>query len=215
MKPLATEKTAPELKGLKVLVRHMDYLRARLAEAKAHMEGVGNPLVAASIEEMIRHYGEQIAALEDKIDSHIDTYPGLKQDVELLKSIPGISDATARIILCEAHAARDEDGKLSRKAQTAHAGLAPVQRQSGTSVKGKTRLCKTGNRRLRRGLYMPAVCAIKCNPVIRKFYNRLVSNGKRKMAAVVASMRKLLVIAIGVLNNKVPFDQNWEGQKMA
>ena len=214
MKPLANERIPSELKELKALVRHHRYLMDRRAEVRQRMEGVTNPDILSSMEDSIENDSRQIKEIERKIRAHIGRHPGLKRDVELLKSIPGISDTTAHLLLCEMHAARKE-GKLSRKAQTAHAGLAPMQRQSGSSVRGKTKLCKAGNARIRKGLYFPAVTAIKCNVAVSEFYGRLVSNGKSKMVALTAAMRKLLGIAIGVLNNQTPFDQQWHKQKPA
>lgn len=214
MKPLANERIPSELKELKALVRHHQYLVDRRAEVKRRMEGVTNADILSSMENAIANDSGQIKEIEQKISAHIKRHSGLKRDVDLLKSIPGIADTTAHLLLCEMHAARKE-GKLSRKAQTAHAGLAPQQRQSGSSVRGKTRLCKAGNGRLRKGLYFPAVTAIKRNVAVSEFYGRLVSNGKSRMVALAAAMRKLLVIAIGVLNNQTPFDPQWQKQKPA
>jgi len=103
-----------------------------------------------------------------------------------------------------------EDGKsLNVKAQVAHAGLAPKERKSGSSINGKTRICKTGNASLRSALYMPAMSATKHNPALREFYQRLISKGKLKMVALVAVMRKLLVYAIGILRNNTPYNPDW------
>lgn len=208
VKPAATEKMPIELKELRSLVRHLEYLIERRAQAKNRLEAASNILVAKSIKDAIRHDDEQIEEMEKKIHDHTDKHKGLKDNIELLKTIPGISDTTARVLLCEINMAGQED-RISAKAQTAHAGLAPKHRQSGTSVKGKPRICKTGNSRLRKCLYLPALSAIRYNPLVKAFYERLVSRGKPKMVAVIASMRKLIVLAIGVLNNGLPFDQNW------
>lgn len=213
MKPLQTEKTAPELKELRSLVRYRESLVQSRTEAVTRLEGTLNSIVRASIEETIRHYDEQIALIERRIGSHVDGHPGLKNDIGLLESIPGIGMRTACVMLVEMHAGRS-DGKLERKAQTAHAGLAPGQRESGTSVRGKSRLCKTGNGRLRGCLYMPTMNAVRHNAVVREFYNMLVAKGKSKMVAMIAAMRKLLTIAIGVLNNQTPFDPAWKSVKL-
>ena len=76
--------------------------------------------------------------------------------------------------------------------------------------KGKSRLCKTGNRRLRTALFMPTLAAIRYNPIISRFYLKLISNGKPKMVAVAACMRRLLHIVIGVLKNQILFDPDYE-----
>ena len=142
-----------------------------------------------------------------KMKLHVDIFPELKKQIELLESIPGIGSRTSFQILAELHS---EDGKnINASAQVAHAGLAPREYQSGSSVKGKPRICKTGNKRLRKALYMPAMTAMRYNKHLSEFYQRLLSNGKPKMVALIAVMRKLLVLSVGVLNNGVSFDQNW------
>ncbi len=105
--------------------------------------------------------------------------PGLKEKTELLKSLTAIGDITSKILLCELHL---EDGRarISAKAQTAHAGLAPEHRVSGSSVRGKPHICRVGNSRLRKCLYMPAMVAINHNPVISAFYKRLIGKGSLK-----------------------------------
>jgi transposase len=85
-------------------------------------------------------------------------------------------------------------------------GLTPRHRQSGTSVHGRSMLSKTGSARIRKALYMPALAAIRYNPIIRAFRARLLANGKLKMIVVGAVMRKLVYIAYGVLKSGKPFD---------
>jgi transposase len=211
--PAATEKMPVDLKELRSMVRHLEYLVERRAQAKTRLESASNTLVVKSIEEAIGHDDGQIKEMERKIRDHIDKHKGLSEKIDLLKTIPGISDTTARVLLCEFNMAVQE-GRISAKAQTAHAGLAPGQRQSGTSVKGKSRICKTGNSRLRKCAYLPALSAIQYNSLVKGFYERLVSRGKPKMVAVIAAMRKLIVLAIGVLNNGVPFDPDWVSKSL-
>jgi transposase len=113
-----------------------------------------------------------------------------------------VSDTTAHNLLAEI-------GDISRftgvKQLVAFAGLAPAERQSGTSVHGKPMLNKRGSRRLRKSLYMPAVVASMHNPDVKELYGRLIEAGKKPMCAIVACMRKLLHIAYGVLKNRTPY----------
>jgi transposase len=81
-------------------------------------------------------------------------------------------------------------------------GLVPIERQSGRSVRGRPRLSKAGNPRLRAALYMAAVVATKLNPDIRAQQQRLLARGKAKMATLGAAMRKLVHICFGVLKSK-------------
>ena len=88
----------------------------------------------------------------------------------------------------------------------AQAGLDPRQYSSGTSVHKKTRISKTGNRHLRRALYMPALVAIRHQPHLRAFYQHLLARGKTKMQALVATMRKLLHAIFGMFKHNELFD---------
>ena len=85
-------------------------------------------------------------------------------------------------------------------------GLTPKDKISGTSVKGKPRLCKTGNGRLRKCFYMPAMVAMRFNPVVAEFQRRLKENGKNGKVIVCAVMRKLVHIIYGVLKTGKPFN---------
>ncbi|MBV9263182.1 MAG: IS110 family transposase, partial [Candidatus Eremiobacteraeota bacterium] len=125
---------------------------------------------------------------------------------DLLTSIPGIGETTAGSLLAEIpHLDRFE----SAKAVAAYAGLSPRQRRSGTSIHGRPRLCKTGNSRLRNALYMPAIVALRFNPILRVFEDRLLSAGKHKRLIIGAVMRKLLVLAYGILRSGKRFDANY------
>lgn len=206
-RPKETVKTSNEIKILRKLVRYLNTLIAERAKQKTRLHSVKNDDVANVVKATIDFYSKSISHIELKIKEHIKTCSKLSEQVKLLKSIKGIGDKTAWQILAELHA---EDGKsINSKAQVAHAGLAPRQFQSGSSVNGKPRICKTGNHRLRKALYMPAMSALRFNPQLKDFYHRLLSKGKIKMVALVAVMRKMLVLAIGVLNNNAPFDVNW------
>lgn len=97
----------------------------------------------------------------------------------------------------------------SARQAAAYAGLSPRQRQSGSSVCGKTRLSKADNAAVCQALYLPAVVAQRANPILRAFAARLLAAGKPKMAVVGAVMRKLLHQAHGVLKHNHPFDPNY------
>ncbi len=97
----------------------------------------------------------------------------------------------------------------SARQAAAQAGLTPRQRQSGTSVHGRSCLAKTGNARLRRALYMPALVAMRANPLLRVFAARLRASGKAPKQIVCAVMRKLLHQAYGVLKHAQPFNPNY------
>jgi transposase len=200
-------KLPEEIKKLRRLVRQLNRSIKDRAKEKTRLHSCKDTDVANVLKGTIKFHSKSIAQVEKLIKDHVKKYSKLKHQVKLLKSVKGIGDKTAWRILAEIHI---EDGKsLNVKAQIAHAGLAPKERKSGSSVNGKTRICKTGNANLRSALYMPAMSAIQKNPLLKEFYQRLINKGKLKMVALVAVMRKLLVYAIGILRNDVPFDPNW------
>lgn len=205
--PQETTRLPEEVKKLRRLIRCLNAKIADRAKEKVRLHSIKDDDVASVVKATIKFHSQIISQIEQKIEAHIKTCSKLKHQVKLLKSIKGIADKTAYRILAEIHI---EDGKsINVKAQVAHAGLAPREFQSGSSVKGKGKICKTGNANLRQSLYMPAMSAMQDNPILKEFYQRLLSKGKLKMVALVAVMRKLLVIAIGVLRNDKPFDPNW------
>ena len=89
-------------------------------------------------------------------------------------------------------------------------GLAPKETISGSSIKGKPRLCKIGHARLRKALYMPALVSIQYNPVMIAFYNRLKEKGKNGKVIVCAIMRKLVHVIFGVLKSGKMYDPNYK-----
>jgi len=199
---------APEWKELQALVRHLDNLKTmRQQERNRLSAGLSSATIEQALHEHIAFLDQQIAALEQQIQDHIDYHPGLKHQQDLLKSIPGIGGRTAFILLAEI---RSIPAFASARQLAAFAGLSPRQRRSGTSVRGQTRLSKTGSARLRKALYMPAIVAWRCNPLIATFCQRLATRGKPKMVILGAAMRKLLHLVYGVLKSGRPFDPDYQ-----
>ena len=125
----------------------------------------------------------------------------------MLDSIPGIGKATIPVILAEL----DNLEKFTHVREVvAFIGLAPKETLSGTSIKGKPRLCKIGRARLRKALYMPALVSIQCNPVMIAFYNRLKEKGKNGKVIVCAIMRKLVHIISAILKSGKKYDPNYK-----
>ncbi len=160
------------------------------------------PAVTASIEATIAHLDSEIQRVRSEISRLFDDYPTLRQQRELLISIPGIAETTAARILGEVpNIAEFRDVK----AVAAYAGLSPRHYQSG-SIEHRSRLAKTGNAHLRHALYFPAMTAMRHNPPIRALAERLRSRGKARMTIVAAAMRKLQTLAYGVLKSGRAFD---------
>jgi transposase len=162
--------------------------------------------VRESVEQMLTHLSEQIKRTEALIRAHIDSYPGLKRQRELLDTIPGIGETTAAALLAEVS---DFSQYRSARQVAAFAGIVPRERQSGSSVRGRTRLSKIGNARLRKALYFPAITALRCSSFFQAWAEGLRQRGKCKMSVIGAAMRKLIHLAYGVLKTGRPFDPEW------
>ena len=195
-----------EVRELEALVRRLESLiEMRVMEENRLSSGITVEMVRASVEELLNHLNTQIKRTE-LIRQHINLHPTLKQQSQLLDSIPGIAETTAALLLSEI-----TDIKQYRSARqvAAYAGLVPRERQSGSSLRGRTRLSKIGNARLRRALYFPAIRALRCSEFFQTWAEGLRQRGKSKMSVVCAVMRKLVHVAFGVLKNGKPFDPQW------
>jgi transposase len=147
-----------------------------------------------SIERAIKSLGREADRVQAQADALLAAAPALRADRDLLASTPGVGAQTAAAVLAELPAV---DRPPSAQSAAAAAGLAPRESRSGVSVRKRTRLSKAGDARLRKALYLPTLTAIRFNPLLRRFFGRLVAAGKPKMAAVGACMRKLLMICTG------------------
>jgi transposase len=192
-----------EMSQLQGLVRRVESLRQMRQQEANRLEFCGkNPAVSESLNKIIGLLDQEIETLKQLISEHIENHPRLKSERELLLSIPGIGETTATWLLSEINI----NAYVSARQLAAHAGLTPQHKESGSSLRAKTRLSKTGNRRLRRALYMPAVVAKRFNSVIKAFCERLLKRGKHKMEIIGAAMRKLLHLVYGVLKSGKRFD---------
>jgi transposase len=205
IKPALWKPTAPEIKELQALVRRLDSLQEMVTAEQNRLE-TATTKVAELTQSHLEYLKQQQTLIKQLISDHFDQHPHLKQQRDLLVSIPGIASQTAAVLLAEI--GRIEDYQNARQL-AAHAGLTPCERSSGTSVHGKTRLSCTGNSRLRKALYMPAVVAMCRNPLLQAFSQRLLDRGKAKMQAIGAIMRKLVHLAFGILKSQQPFDPNY------
>lgn len=197
----------PEARELQEMVRRLNALiKDRTREKNRLKSGIISDCVLASIHKHIDFINLSIDQLKQDIDCHIEQYPSLKDDSDLLESINGIGPPTAAIILGEL-------GDLSRFDHTdqvvAYAGLSVKHFESGSSVRAEPKLSKLGNSRLRAALYFPAISAIRYNPIIQALALRLENRGKTPMQIIGAAMRKLLRLAFGVLKTRQAFDPNF------
>jgi transposase len=131
----------------------------------------------------------EIAGLDTDIDTLINACEPLRQTISVLRSIAGIGPATA----AQLTALMPELGALGRRQAAALAGLAPHPRQSGS--KDAYRRTRGGRPEVKQALFMAALAAARHNPTLRDFYQRLKNNGKKPIVALIAVMRKIIVIA--------------------
>jgi transposase len=196
-----------EVRELQALVRRLEALEGmRQQERNRLAADPGSAAVCASIQHLIDTLDDEMTALKAQISDHFDQHPPLRQQRDLLTSIPGIGAATAALLIAEF-------GTLRRFAQArqcaAFVGLVPRDRRSGTSLRGKPVLSKLGSAAVRKALYFPALTALRFNPFVIALGDRLRLRGKHPMAIVGAAMRKLVHLAFGVLKANQPFDPNF------
>jgi transposase len=206
MKPDPWVPPPPEIRSLRALVRRADSLIDMLTQEKNRL-GTAHESVDPSVKEHIAYLNQEIEKVRGQIAELIDRDPDLKQKKKLLLSIPGIGKVTVAAILAELY---NLDRFNHVRQLVAFIGLAPKEKISGSSIKGKPRLCKIGHGRLRKTLYMPALVSIQCNPVIIQFYNRLKEKGKNGKVIVCAVMRRLVHIIFGILKSGKMFDPNYK-----
>lgn len=193
-------------RALQALTRHLENLLETRQQQINRLEVTTIKEVAKSLRKLVTHLDTEIQRTEQQINDHVDRHPDLKQQCQLLESIPGIGKRTATKLLAEIE---DISQYKSARQVAAYAGLTPRNNRSGT-MRGPTRLSKIGNARVRKALFLPAMVAKRYNPVVRSFCQRLAQHGKNKMQLVGAAMRKLIHIAFGVLKSGKAFDPEHE-----
>jgi len=191
-------------------VRELQALLARLEAVQGMRVQEQNRLYEArgaardSVERLLETLDEELRLLKRQINDHIDRHPGLKQQTDLLQSIPGVGDTLSAYMAAWLPVARLEDARSA----VAFVGLSPKARESGSSVRRKTVLCKMGHCRLRKMLYMPAMTAMRFNPAAHALAARLREAGKPGKLIIGAIMRKLVHWIYGVLKSGKAFDVN-------
>ena len=185
--PQPTPPVSPVQRQLSALTQWLQQLTQAKAIAKTQAEHHQEPFVRRAHQELIEHYESQIKTVEVKIQKLMDQDQALRQRVQCLDAIEGVGLRTAVLVL--AH--MPELGQLNRSQATALAGLAPWTRDSGT-MKGQ-RCIGGGRPEVRTALYMASLSAIKSNPILREFFQRLKGKGKPGKVALTAVMRKLLI----------------------
>lgn len=215
MRPTVWTPPGSAYRQLRALVERLQALKDMHQQEANRLEAhraCADDAVLPDIESHLVWLARQIAELQRRINDHIDGHPELKQDAELIASIPGVGEATVAQVLAYAG---DVRRFANGKALAAFIGVTPRQRQSGSSVRGRTMLSRTGHAALRKALYMPGLVALRYNPVMQVFGARLKANGLAPKAVVGAAMRKLAHLIYGVVKSGRPFDANFSTNELA
>jgi transposase len=198
------EAPTPGVRALQALVGRLETLQ-QMRQAECNRLEVAHESVCASIVKLIAELDGEIAQVRKQIEKTIDDDPDLKRRDELLQTIPGLGDKTIPQLL--AYIGRPERFK-SVKALIAYAKLAPMIKQSGTSLNKHRGTHPMGHTALKQALYFPAMVAGRFNPLVAAFWARLKAQNKPGKLIVEACMHKLLAIAYGVLRSDKPFNPN-------
>ena len=187
LQPPAEPKPVPLLEELTDVVRRRAQLAELLGLQRTQRQQLYDAKLIADLDRLIGFLGQQIAALEQRLDELIDKDGGLGTRLQRLCQVEGVGKTTAMNLIAEL----PELGQLNRTRIAALAGLAPFNRDSG-GASGQRHI-RGGRAQVRRALYMAALTATRCNPVLKPFYRQLRARGKGHRVAITAVMRKLLV----------------------
>jgi len=202
--PEAWQPASPRLRELRALVRRCAALKEmRVQELQRRAQGAASPLVEESLARMIKWMDAEIDAVSAQVSRLICEDDALSESYTLLMSIPGLGPQSVAVLLAEIP---DFRAFRHNKQITAFVGLNPQDHQSGSSVRGRARISKIGNARVRAILYMCALSARRHNPTLKAFADRLKEAGKPPKVVLVAVARKMLVIAYGVMKTRRPFE---------
>lgn len=205
-RPAEYEPNTPELAKLREMNRFRDFLvKEKVAESNRMDDASQYNEVRKIAKRRKAQIKRDINKLEAEMKSHVKSFDGLKHDVRLLVTIPGIGFLSACTIMSELGDLR----RFERARQaTAFVGVCPSEYQSGSSVHGKTRMSKAGNARVRQSLYMSSLTIVRYPGPLHDDYNRKVREGRIQKVAMGMVMRKLLVLMRAVLISGSPYDKN-------
>jgi transposase len=199
--PKAWTPPAEPLVELQALLARLDDLEGDLRREQNRYEQACvrgcSGVIKRSFATSIKALKAQCKLLQEAIAEHLAAHEDLQADLKRLRTIPAVGPKTALRMLALLRSHRFDTARQA----AAFLGLVPIERQSGRSVRGRPRLSKAGNSRLRAALYMAAVVATKLNPDIKDQQQRLLERGKAKMSTLGAAMRKLVHICFGVLRS--------------
>lgn len=199
IRPRQAMKTSENREKLEAFTTRRRQINDMLVQENNRLDRTDDPGIRQLIKQAVELYKKQMQQIEQDIKSLIAADEGMRRRADIIQSIPGLGTATAAILIADL----PELGALNRQQVGRLIGVAPINRDSGL-WRGK-RTTGGGRRHVRAALFMPVLVAIRHNDVLKNFYQRLLKNGKSKMVAIIATMRKLLTI----LNTMVKNNQTW------
>lgn len=205
------KRPAEIFRKLKQITRERDQLvvERTLVKNQLHAEETEAYPGKESIARMkarIKLLNKQIVQIKEEMNAFLKQDKAVNESVKLITSIPGVGILTAVIVLAETNGFE----LIRNKRQlSSYAGLDVTEKLSGTSVKGKPRISKKGNRHLRKAMHMPALAAIRNDGGFKVLFIRLVSRHGIKMKAAVAVQRKLLEMIYTMYKTNTVFDKDY------
>ena len=202
--PLAVRKMKQHLDSLDHLRedKRREQNRLQAIQARHEPDNVQIP----SIQRTIAFLDQEIARIEASLDDFLECHPRIIEEANRLDQVPGVGKQTRLYLLAFLYrwgALTDYQG--DRKGITAYAGLDPVSRQSGTSIRGRAAISHQGSRSIRAKLFMAALGGKRGKTVLGRYYNNMVNRGKPKMVALIACEHKILMWAWAVFRDKADF----------
>lgn len=181
--------------ALQALLTRRNDLKLLISQEQNRLETLQDPFIRKQIQATLRMFKKQNQRLLEEIERLVNDHAELQTLCSRMMAVKGMGLLVATSLI----AFLPEIGRISDKQITALAGLAPYNRDSGT-FKGQRHI-SAGRSKVRQALYMPAVAAVRCNPILKEYYQGMVQRGKPGKVAITAVMRKILCLA-----NKIASD---------
>ena len=206
--PLYTAKDESQAECLQLIRLIAIYIKQSTAlKNKIHGEktlGIPSKVVYHSLNRSLKSVTKEIKILEERLTELVKDHQ--QSQLTLLKSIPGMGVKTAIMLIVMT----DGFNRFENAKQLcSYAGITPIIRESGSSVRGRSRISKMGNQKLRNLLFLCSFSACKYNKACRELYNRIVAKGKSKKLALIAVCNKLLKQAFAIVESGLPYDENF------
>jgi transposase len=206
MHPASWQPPSESQSKMRALPRHRQALKQSITQHKNRLDTVRDEDVKSSLQRLLEQLQRELEAVEQKLSEVSNHCQAMREQKQLLLSIPGIGVKSAEMLLSLFD---DISTYKDARAVAADAGVTPAHPESGERVHKRPHLSKLGKAAVRGELHLPALNAMRTNPILRAFATRLRQRGKPEPLIIAAVVRKLLHICYGVLKHKTPFDPDY------